>query len=205
MSPVIEKVGVFIDGGYLEKVLKGFGEPRIDFAKFVDVLCSPNDLFRTYYYNCMPYQSSPPTEEERNRYRGKQGFINYLKRIPRFTTRLGKLVWEHVKCPDCNKESLVCQLCGKKVQRRLRQKRVDIMLAADLIRMSTDKQIGIAVLVAGDSDFVPVVETAKNQGVRVIACHGPGPEFFHYELSTACDEDVVLDYDFITDNSLEIS
>jgi|GEM_PF-3535725 len=54
------RVAIFIDGGYFRAYLRQIGEPRIDFLKLSQKLSKPDDLFRTYYYNCMPYQSNPP-------------------------------------------------------------------------------------------------------------------------------------------------
>ena len=46
---------VFIDGAYLTKILDvDFGKPKIDLARFSDILCGKYERLRTYYYNCMP-------------------------------------------------------------------------------------------------------------------------------------------------------
>ena len=61
-----DRAAVFIDGAYLTKILDvDFGKPKIDLAGFSDILCGNYERLRTYYYNCMPYQSCPPTEDER--------------------------------------------------------------------------------------------------------------------------------------------
>lgn len=61
----MDKSGVFIDNGYFSKVLKSdFGELRIDFLKLSEKLCEGTERLRTYFYWCMPYQGSPPTQEE---------------------------------------------------------------------------------------------------------------------------------------------
>ena len=53
---------VFIDGAYLEKtLLYDHGKARIDFGRLVDVMVEGDDLLRAYYYHCLPYQSSQPT------------------------------------------------------------------------------------------------------------------------------------------------
>ncbi len=71
---------VFIDGGYWAAMLRdefsstvtdpATGEPRVvpakvDFGKLVESMASGYELLRAYYYYCMPYQSNPPTQEER--------------------------------------------------------------------------------------------------------------------------------------------
>ena len=53
------RTAIFIDGGYLEKIIKKeFSEIPIEFARLVDVLRDGKELLRTYYYNCLPYQSN---------------------------------------------------------------------------------------------------------------------------------------------------
>ena len=60
---------VFIDGGYLMKVLKEeFGSPGVDFKKLAEEMAGDHDIFRAYYYNCMPHQGTTPTVEEQQRY-----------------------------------------------------------------------------------------------------------------------------------------
>ena len=47
-------------------------------------------------------------------------------------------------------------------------KGVDICLATDMITHACKKNYDIAILVAGDGDYVPLVEAIKNEGCRVI-------------------------------------
>lgn len=91
---MMDRAAVFIDGGYLSKVLKlAFNRPQLDFECFSDKICEGCERLRTYYYDCMPYQSNPPTEIERKRYAQKDSFIYNLKRLKRFEIRLGKLIY----------------------------------------------------------------------------------------------------------------
>ena len=43
---------VFLDGGYLDKVLAG---RRIDFARLAIELAEPDEVLRTYYYHSSAY------------------------------------------------------------------------------------------------------------------------------------------------------
>ena len=66
----MERAAILIDGGYFAKVLKmEFNCPQIDFHRFSEAICGDYELLRTYYLLhinvCMPYQSNPPSEEER--------------------------------------------------------------------------------------------------------------------------------------------
>jgi hypothetical protein len=60
---------VFIDGGYLDKVIHhDFGNRRIDYGKLAQEIVQPAELFRAYY------------------------FTTALSFLPRFEVRLGRLV-----------------------------------------------------------------------------------------------------------------
>jgi len=171
----MDKVAVFIDGGYLANILKNqFGEARIDFGAFSDKLCGNAERLRTYYYTCMPYQSNPPTEEESKRYAAADRFIYSLKKIPRFEVRLGKLALRG----------------GDFIQ-----KRVDVLISVDLVRMSWGGQIDRAALVTGDSDFVPAVQAAKDAGVLVQLYYHP--KFRHDELLQVCDDRFIITRELI--------
>jgi uncharacterized LabA/DUF88 family protein len=134
---------------------------RIDFAKLIEFMAAGNELLRTYYYNCMPYQSNPPTQEESERYGRARRFIDALSRLPRFEIRLGKLEYRGNNAAD-----------GKPV---FEQKRVD----------------RVAIL-TGDSDFIPAVKVAKNEGILVHLYHGD-PASVHREVWTEADDRTRID------------
>lgn len=61
----------------------------------------------------------------------------------------------------------------KGLKKKLRQKGVDTLLAVDLLVGAFSSLFDIAILVAGDADFVPVVEEAKRRGVMVTLAGSP--------------------------------
>jgi len=81
------QASVFIDGGYLARILKDLGEPKIDYALLARWAAEGYDLFRTYYYDCLPYQSPNPSNEERQRAAARRRFFTALNRLDRFTVR----------------------------------------------------------------------------------------------------------------------
>ena len=164
---------IFIDGGYLTKILENeFARPYLDYQKLSDVLASPRERLRTYYYDCMPYQSSPPTQVERIKHSGKAKFIHAITRgSQRFEFRQGKL--------------------RRTKTGQFEQKRIDVLLAIDMVRLCSKKQIDIVVLISGDSDLVPAVEASKEEGAIV--------QLYYRSRSTAdellnvCDERYEID------------
>jgi uncharacterized LabA/DUF88 family protein len=167
------RVAIFIDGGYLEKVIKNeFGGLPIDFAKLVEVLAGGRELLRSYYYNCLPYQSNPPTPEESERFAKKERFFSYLRRLPRFSVRLGKLA-----------------LRGAGTGNRIfEQKGIDTLLSIDMVNLAATKQVSNIVLLAGDRDFIPAIEVTKTHGVGVILYHSQRRDAYHIDLWEVCDE-----------------
>ena len=80
----MDRAAVFIDGGFFLKVVNDLGRPRVDYEKFSDNRCADNKRLRTYYYDCLPYQSDTPTLEERERYSKKSKWLDKLLLLPRF-------------------------------------------------------------------------------------------------------------------------
>jgi uncharacterized LabA/DUF88 family protein len=176
---VVNRCAIFIDGAYLEFVLKEeFGRPPIDFAALANRIAGPRELLRTYFYDCLPYQSARPTAEERERFARRRRFHHALNLIPRFEVRLGKLAFRGTQD-------------GRPI---FEQKRVDILLGVDLVQLAAKHQITDAMVLAGDSDFLPAIEIAKQEGVVVHLFHGASP---HNELLTRCDERVPIDDEFV--------
>ena len=144
----MERAAVFIDGGYLNKVLKNyFSETDIDYEKFSQKLCEivGAKILRTYFYHCMPLIREN-NKEDQLRHAKMQKFIQKLKRLPRFEVKLGKL-----------------QLIGN----TFKQKMIDVLMSLDIADISFEKHVEHIIIVAGDSDFVPAIKKAKEYGVIV--------------------------------------
>jgi len=52
-----------------------------------------------------------------------------------------------------------------------RQKQVDVWMAVDLVRLSLKKIVDHIILLTGDSDFVPAIQVAKEEGLKVHLWH----------------------------------
>lgn len=178
----MSRIAIFIDAAYLQYTLKHeFGQPKINYAQLADKIADGKEILRTHYYDCPPYQSVNPTEDERRRLSGHQKFVYALESIPRFQVRLGRL--EYRGKNDA----------GKPI---FQQKRVDILMGVDLALLAAKHQITDAAILAGDSDFLPAVEAAKPEGVVTHLFHGQSP---HRDLVSKCDERVRIDQAFIND------
>jgi len=176
----MSRYAVFIDGGYAKKVFQEFENPRISYVKFSEYVANSEERLRTYYYDCAPYTSSPPTQVERERKAAFDRFNFALERESRFQVRLGRLAKTHLRDGTID----------------FQQKMVDILLAVDLVQLSVQHRIERAVLFANDSDFVPAIQIARNAGT-VVELYYHIPPRPHDELMAACDDCIHIDQNMI--------
>jgi uncharacterized LabA/DUF88 family protein len=175
-------MAIFIDGAYLDAVLRSeHNGIRVDFAKLARKIAGTVDILRTYYYNCLPYQRSTPTQEDAARFAQAQKFHAALRGLARFEVREGMLVYRG------NDER------GKPIYV---QKGTDIQFGVDLVLLAAKQQISHAALIAGDSDFIPAIQIAKNEGVLIHLYHGATP---HFKLIEAVDERTRLTEEFFAE------
>ena len=151
------KVGIFIDGGYLQRILKDvFGEPSIDHKQLSEEMARGKDILRTYYYDCLPYQGNPPSQEESRRVSAKQKFFSYLNNLPKYQVQEGTLAY---RGRDNNGRPIFVQ------------KGIDVKISVDMLLLAAQRSISEAILVSGDSDLLPAVIGVKNFGVNVTLGH----------------------------------
>ena len=182
------RLAVFVDGGYLAKV-GAASHTWIDVGKLAINIrerlgaanFEPLDLVRTYYYDCLPFQSDPPTPDEAHRYSQKRRFFAALQNLPRCTVREGRLMYRGL---DAHGEPI------------FQQKRVDLMIGLDFALLAAKHQITHAAVVTGDSDLLPAFEVAQREGVVVCLVHGPRSTYA-VDLRSLADERIEMDADFI--------
>ena len=153
----LARVMAFVDGGYLRKeCLNRFNE-QINFQKLKERIMSEfnsntngkhdGDLVRVYYYDAIVDPDNPKFQEQ----------TDYFDRIIAtngYEIHLGDLV------PT-----------GKDGNGPLKQKGVDVSLAIDMITKAYSEQYDFAVIIAGDSDFLEVVNAVKDSGKRVFGMY----------------------------------
>lgn len=167
MGDYSEKVAMFIDGGYLNKILKTcFNEPNLDYLKLCENICKDIKLnrLRTYFYQCMPIVRKG-NEQDIVKQAKMERFLAKLKRLSRFEVKLGKL-----------------QLIGN----QFKQKMIDVLMSLDITIMCYKNQIQHIILIAGDSDFIPAVKKAKDCGIVVHLYYHPSS--VHNEILDEVDE-----------------
>jgi uncharacterized LabA/DUF88 family protein len=192
----MSRLAIFVDGGYLSTLSEDEFSVRVDHSKLAEEIrktvdsktTDSVDLLRTHYYDCLPYQSNPPTQEEAMRFANKRRFFNALQNLPRFVVREGRLAFRGLKAT------------GEPI---FQQKRIDLLLGLDFALLSGKRQITHAAVIAGDSDLLPAFHTAKQEGILVWLFHGPrvskkdGSPTFAQELWQAADERYEIDLAFM--------
>ncbi|MFH0837240.1 MAG: NYN domain-containing protein [Candidatus Aenigmatarchaeota archaeon] len=181
---------VFIDAGYLSLISKFLGKGKhlkFNIGQFAEHLATKENLKlnKTFYYTAPPYQGSAPRKDEIERKANYDKFINKLRKIPNFVVREGR-----------------CQ----KIDNVFMQKGVDTLLTMDIFEVVHKKDVGTIILLACDTDFVPVLNRIREEGIKVILCYFSDFDrkskfFMSNHILTACDKKILLKkQDF--DNSL---
>ena len=174
MAEKNERVMIFIDGSNLYHSLKGFFKRTdIDIGKLANKLMDKPRVVRIYYYN-----AKVGLKEEPERYRNQQAFFTSVNAIPYCELRLGRLVYHN--WPNSPPY----------------EKGVDIQLATDMITHSFKNNYDVAVLVAGDNDFVGAIQSVKDNGKNVeVALFGK--ERTSYRLRMVADRVVTINSKFL--------
>ena len=142
MSDTTDRMMIFIDGSNLYHSLKNhFNRTDLDIGKFCNKLLEKRRLIRIYYYN-----AGVGLREEPERYHDQQKFFAGITAIPYCELRLGRLVYNN--WPNSPPY----------------EKGVDIQLATDMITHSFKNNYDVAILVAGDNDYVGALQAVKDNG-----------------------------------------
>ena len=140
------RLAIYVDGGYVAKLAENHFRLRVDYgklsSKITEVIRARTDetldLMRTYYYDCLPYQSDPPTRDETQRFGQKRRFFAALERLPKYDVRRGRLMYRGADS------------AGQPI---FQQKKVDLMIGLDIALLAAKNRITHAAVLSGDSDL----------------------------------------------------
>jgi len=174
----LARLMAFIDGGYLrDQCKRKIGTDTINFERLKQRLAPEfnancegkysGDLIRIYYYDAIV----DPTDPEYNKQ--NEGFSK-IRNINGFEVRLGRLV-----------------RTGENKNGSLKQKGVDVKLAIDMISKAYQEHYDFALLVAGDNDFLDVVEAVKDSNRRVFGFYFR--DYISKELLDSFDAKIAID------------
>jgi len=146
-----------VDAGFLSKVSRELGDGhyfKYDLLKFSKDLCGKfgSIFYHLFFYNAPPYQSTNPNPSQKKRKEDYDSFTSKLGRNDCVTIREGR-----------------CQRVKNNGKYIYKQKGVDTLLTMDLIEIPIEfPKIKQVILIASDSDFVPVIQRLRKRGIQVI-------------------------------------
>jgi len=153
----MENVIIIIDAGFLSKLNKYFGGGK--YLNYDLITLSKNlaekqklNCEHIFYYTSPPFQSDMPTREELERLKRYEHFRDKLLKNEIITIREGR-----------------CQRLKIEGKFIYGQKGVDALIIIDLMSIPLEyKEVKKIILLANDSDFVPVVEKLKRLGIETL-------------------------------------
>jgi uncharacterized LabA/DUF88 family protein len=151
------RTAIIIDGGYLDKITGNMGNVKFNYQKLAEELTIGDELVTVNYYHCLPLKNEHSPADKVDYFASKYRFFDALGHIPKFQVKLGKLMFRGV---------------NQRGEEIYEQKRVDTMLAVDMVNMSIKKEVDRIVLISGDSDHIPAIEVVLKEGTIVSLYHG---------------------------------
>ncbi|HIH51461.1 MAG TPA: NYN domain-containing protein [Nanoarchaeota archaeon] len=149
----MKRVAVFIDGNnFYFGLRKLYGKNKslknFDFERFSKLLAVEGEVVAIYYYNALLDK-----KHNSEKYESQKEFFSRLRQIPHFNLVLCKLLKRNIT--GTNKFYYII-------------KEDDINMAVDMVEGACDNKFDVAILVSGDGDFVPAVNSVKNKDKEVI-------------------------------------
>lgn len=154
----MEDTLIFVDDGFFGLVKKHFkkteGKPNKYLQTFRNICKKENfNLKHLFIYTAPPFQSPKPTKKEDLMVGRYQNMTSMLRNKKWITLREGRC--QRIINKDGNPD--YCQ------------KGVDALIIMDMYDIKeTHPNIKKIILIASDSDFVPVIERMKKKGIEVI-------------------------------------
>ncbi|HEX8672376.1 MAG TPA: NYN domain-containing protein [Longimicrobium sp.] len=177
------RMEIFVDGTNFRITQLEAGIRDLDIPRFA------RQLARGYILVKMRYYTSPLPDQSSVAYRGQQRFFKRLRATSAVDLVLGR--------NEPRRESVACPACGTlSVHRQHVEKETDVNLAVDMTVGAHTGRYDIAVLVAGDTDYVRAIQAAQATGREVLWCHFPAQSYTD-RLRQVCDGEVLLDEKFL--------
>ena len=167
-----ERVSIFIDGSNWYHSTKNIRKQgyKIPFQKLIKELIRNRELVNVFFYVA-------PLDKDVNlkKYKKHQKFLNILKNIPKLKVILCNL--EKIKTEDGSVGYVV--------------KGDDIQLAHDFLMGAVDDLYDIAIIVSGDADFIPLINTVRERYKKRVE-NAYFRSSSSYKLRKACDFSINL-------------
>ena len=191
----IRKTAILVDGGYYRKraiALWGRDNTSEERAEELFRYCmlhisepeEPRDLYRIFYYDFPPMtrEMVHPLTHETINYAAMPGtewaleFHKALTRKRKVALRRGELaesqahyvLKQNVMKKLLSGDKQIAELVASDFKIDVKQKGVDMRIGLDVASLAYGRYVDQIILVAGDSDFIPVAKTARRNGIDFI-------------------------------------
>jgi uncharacterized LabA/DUF88 family protein len=178
----LPKVEIFVDGSNFNLGLVHDG-----ISQSVDLNVLATRLTRGYHFVKLRYYTSPLPDVRSPAYRRQQKFFDELRRSRRIELVLGR----HE--PRWDRDG----------RRYHVEKETDVNLAVDMVIGAYEDRFDVAMLVAGDTDYVRAIRAVQARGKRVVWCPLPGQRHTD-QLAQLCEEKRELTEKFLRTCSLGV-
>ena len=154
----MEDTLIFVDDGFFGLVKRYFqnqdGKPKKYLQTFRNICKKEKlNLRQLYIYIAPPYQSPKPTQ--------KEDFM--MSRYQSMTKMLREKKWITLREGRCQK------IINEQGKEEFSQKGIDALIILDMYDVKDNySNIKKIILIASDSDFVPVIERMKQKGFEII-------------------------------------
>lgn len=154
----MEDTLIFVDDGFFGLVKKHFQKESSKSKKYLQTfrnICKKEklNLKHIFIYICPPYQSPKPTKNEgflMSKYQSMTKMLRNKKWITLREGRCQRIINDHGEFEYC-------------------QKGVDALIILDMYDIKESyPHVKKIILIASDSDFVPVIERMKQKGIEII-------------------------------------
>lgn len=170
------KIEIFMDGSnfFLAQRYEGWNL-RLDLNRLATRLSAG------YHFVKLRYYTSPLPNPNGQRYRAQQRFFDELRKSSRIDLVLGR------------HEPRIDHVTGRRYHV---EKETDVNLAVDMVVGASTDRYDVAMLVAGDTDYVRAVRAVQERGKQLVWCHLPSQRGTH-QLAQVCDMSRELDEKFL--------
>lgn len=197
----MRKAILFIDSSNVYHALKD--EKMLDqfsYKWLFEELSKSFDIKKVFFYDAIKNE-----QIELSAFRKQQKYHSQLeKEIPNIVIRHRKLKYNNIekRANQAKEKCNFCEKCILKVDEFLkvaglnkmsREKGIDVMLVADLVKNAFQEKYETALLFTGDADFVPAVELVQTLKKEVVNIHTYAGS--SAELRTKCDSHILISKD----------
>ena len=179
----MKKAIIFIDANNWYHNLKySFRPSEIDICKIAKLIASRKNLD---ILEIRWYASVPDIEDNKLVYLRHMDFLSSLRKkgVEVITRKLQRLSNKELKKKrqDFIESWDLCEVCKPIVEASFldisdnyqKEKGIDVWIAIDMVKEAVKENIGVAVLISGDADFVPAFSLIKDVGKDVLSCFVP--------------------------------